>query len=388
MKEKINKDLIYPSIKMVNKYRECKIDIVKNDVLPRSVNEAIYFRIGYRFESVVIDCLAEKYSAKIDDYSYDANDEHFIVGSTECGKSVTELNCRYMEKAWAILVKKGISKKKVIGIYLLNLDESDENAQKFIALTTDKVYIRWQTKKLEEYTYNDLIFDSDGIKLKSLIPGLVGENNGYIVDYSFDKRFLSFSKEIILLQRAVISGINDTHPASKLNLEKKSKYLSFLIMIAASSKNLTAKKLLKLEYLAREFGIEADQIIKKLRLALKGGIKDNKLPNEVASIVADIPEEIRFVFYEESLEFIVSNTGEIENSKLHQILSKQTYAGESFVKYFCEFLKLYKISHEYLENSFLLASYPNINLPEMYRLQNYNNALMLQILLIGVDCNE
>lgn len=29
MKETINKDLIYPSIKMVNKYRECKIDIVK-----------------------------------------------------------------------------------------------------------------------------------------------------------------------------------------------------------------------------------------------------------------------------------------------------------------------------------------------------------------------
>lgn len=112
MKETINKDLIYPSIKMVNKYRECKIDIVKNDVLPRSVNEAIYFRIGYRFESVVVDCLAEKYSARIDDYSYDVNDEHFILGSTECEKSVTELNCRYMEKAWAILVKKGISKKK------------------------------------------------------------------------------------------------------------------------------------------------------------------------------------------------------------------------------------------------------------------------------------
>lgn len=388
MKKTIDRSLIYPSIKLINKDKEIKMDLVKNDVLPSSIGEAIYFRVEYRLEKTTIDCLAEKYSAKIEDYAEDFNDEHFLIGSTVCKKSITDLDCKYMAKVWDILRINKIKLNTIFGIYLLNMDESEDNSQKFIALAMDKVYIRWQTKKLEEFLYTDLIFDKDGIKSRYLIVGLAGENRGYVVDYCFDEQFLFFANEIMLLKTAVMDGINETHPVSILPLEKKKKYLSFLINISASTKNLTAKKLLKLEYLAREFGIDAEEIVKNLKTALKGGIKDNRLSNLIASIVAEVlPEEIRYVFYQEALEFTVSEKGKVEREKLHQIISRNSYAGESFVRYYCDFLRLDKEAQACLQHSFLQTEYPVINLQDLYRLQKYNHALTMQILSIGVKYN-
>lgn len=389
MEKKMDKTLIYPSIKLINAEREIRMDIVKNDILPRTAGQAIYFRIDYRFEKTVADCLAVKYKADIENYPEDDGEEHFIIGSTACDQSVSKLECPYMKKVWDILKKNKINRKKIISIYLLELDNSEGNGQKFIVLAADRIYLRWATKKMEEVKYTDVIFNNEGIKSRNLIDGLQGENDGYLIRYYFDDKFIEFAREIMLLHKASITGINETHPVSHLTYEKKSRYLAFLINIAASSGNLTARKLLKLEYLAREFGISAEEIVKTLKSALKGGIKDNRLGNTVSAIVSEVtPEEIRYVFYQEILEFTTSVSGESEREKLHQLLSKQTYAGEKFVKHYREFLKYRWAAETSLQNALLETAYPQINLPDIYRLQYYNNALMLQFLSIGVDINE
>ena len=379
--------LIYPSIKEINALREIKVDIVKNDILPQFAEKAIYFCPDYRFEKIVMDGIAHKYNATVETYPADEDEEHFLLGSTACEESASQLtSCPYMQKAWQVLQQAKISRKKIFAIYLLGLNESEENGQKFIARTKDKIYMRWNTKKLESAAYQAVIFTSEGIRSQQLIAGLEGENDGYLLRFDFAEAFVKFAQEIHLLKMTHLSGIEETHPARGLADEKRLKYIAFLTEAAAGSGKLNARRLLHLEYVAREFRIASSVLKKHVSAAGKRRMPDNKLAKAFWSIDSSVlPEELRYVFYQEVLACITADSGEMEREKLYHLVKQA--AGDSFVAAYREFLNRRRLAESSLCAALQYVRCPELNLRALYRLQRYNAALELQHLKIGVTIN-
>lgn len=378
--------LLYPSIKQVNIGREIRMEIVKNGILPKTAKDAIYFRVDYRFDRTVIDSLALKYSASADNYPTDSGEEqeHFLLGSTACEDSASDMpSCPYLRKVWEVLQKGRVSRKKVIAIYLLGLDDKEDNEQKFIALAKDKFYLRWETLKLQHVDYQDVSFDDNGIRSKRLIPGLEGENDGYLLARSLDERFLRFAQEIHLLKAMILSGIDVTHPMLVLSKDKRLQYFKFLVTAAAGARNLNARRLLYLEYLAREFRISAEELKRELKSALRGKMSDHSMANSFSALEQKvIPVELFYVFYQDLLDVSTSDTGEAEWEKLHSLVKKS--AGDTFVRDYCHFLRARREAERYLGLALRNVKYPELRLEAMYRLQRYSNALKLQTLKTGV----
>lgn len=378
--------LIYPNIKPVNVAREIKVGIVKSSVLPRKLKKAIYFRTDYRFDRIVIDSIAMKYGASAEGYpGEDDDDERFLLGSTVCDNSALETpQCQYLKKAWEVLRKNRVSRKKIFAIYLLGTDDGEENDQRFVVLAKEKVYFRWETRKLEAVDYQDIFFDEDGLRCKELIPGLPGEGDGYLVKYSFDSRFVAFAKEILLLKAMYLDGIEETHPAGGLPDDKKNTYFDFLVEAAAGARKLNAMRLLRLEYLAREFYIDVEAIENGLKRVLPGKKYDTKLANRFHAIYRDVTsEEILYVFFQELLDFITDDSGAEENEKLYSLIKK--IAGDSFVRSYCGYLKANREADRLLRFAFERVDCPELNLKASYRLQRYDNALRLNTLKTGVE---
>ena len=132
MKDNIKLSLIYPSIK--DDSLESKVDVVKTDILPLSVNNATYFSSDWRFENVVIDCLANKYRGKIEDYPTSDDDaDRFAIGITASKQLIKQSTCTYIAKMVEIIHRDNrINEKNIIGFHLYDIDRGEDKSQKFI----------------------------------------------------------------------------------------------------------------------------------------------------------------------------------------------------------------------------------------------------------------
>ena len=106
---------------------------------------------------------------------------------------------------------------KVFAIYLLSLDDSTENRQKFLLMTKEMLYLLHDTQAIESYGYNDICFTPDGIEFKHF-----GESiRQNLLEYTFDERFLNFAHEFMLLRCTTITDVRERHPFANVVDDKK-----------------------------------------------------------------------------------------------------------------------------------------------------------------------
>lgn len=384
MKDNIKLSLIYPSIK--DDSLESKVDVVKTDILPLSVNNATYFSSDWRFENVVIDCLANKYRGKIEDYPTSDDDaDKFAIGITASKQLIKQSTCTYIAKMVEIIHRDNrINEKNIIGFHLYDIDRGEDNSQKFILLTKKKIFIRFNTKLVEEYDFDELIFCENSIQKKGSIESI----DDSVVDYAMDVDFINYIEDIKSLHIARIEGINETHPVVTLSLEKKERYLSFLVDLAITEGRVEVFKLLKLEFLSREFKITTKFLVKCICKSAKSNLSDSRISGVFSDILRNVlHEEQRYIFYQEILELILNDVGDISKLKIVQLLRNRKYAGEQFVNSYIEFLRNRNKANNALKSAITAVDCPVINYGNIYKYLRYNSALDLQFLKIGVINN-
>ena len=384
--DKDNNSLLYPSIK--DEQTEWAVPIIKNDIIYIADEHATinYFSPDWRFNSNVINCIATKYLGKIDDYpdQDDASSERFLIGADACkiGKTVSG---SYLNKAFQILAKdKRIKSSSVIAIHLLDICNSEENAQKFLLLTKEKVYVRYNTKLLEEYDYEQIIFTPDGVQLKDQIE----EVDGLVANYPLADDFIRFAQEYKLLRSTLLQDVNEMHPATSLSYDDRVKYLDFLIDVAVGDKKITADKLLRLEFLARSFRIESSRFVNRIEKAAKNIIRDQVISKVFTDILLNVLNaELRVVFYQDLLEITINKDGDFERSKLVELLRNRKFAGEEFVREYIDFIKYRDRAERALQKSILSITDSCVTAVNVFPMQKFNSDLNLKLLEIGVMTN-
>lgn len=364
-------DLILPAIK--DDASEVKLDIIKSDIMAIPGREAIYFPRDFRFNNIIIDSIARKYSS---DYpSSDSDDERYIVGLTNC-KGARDIACSYLKKVFKIIDgKKEENLDEIIAIYLFDTDDGEENHQKFLILTKKRIYIRYRSNRLERFEYSDIVFKESGIE------SIFGES---IVNYEIDDSFAEFVQEWLMLLDNPVNIIDSSHPFAGKNLEYRYRYAELMVDAAAADGYLTVDNYLRLEYIAREFRISPEAILEYFYNAAHGGIKDNKLSGVYSNFVINgLNEEYRNVFFFDLLGFIARIRKIDARRKAVSILSRKEYLGSECVEKYIEYIKSQHNANEQLRNSLhALKELRNQSLSwyNIYKLGSYSNSIGLKML--------
>lgn len=403
--------LRYPTIKNEGEEsaQEYKITLPVRDIIIPGVSETVYFPLNFCMEDIVIDSIAQKYEASINDYPTDADEEHFLIGTQACRKDCKKLNCTYMKKALVrINAAKNIDLSSIFSIYLLSLDDSNENRQKFLLMTKKKLHLLHDTQTIENYSYNEIRFTPDGIELKRH-----DESIGQILlEYTFDERFLSFAHEFMLMRCTTLADVQERHPFANVvddkktpdtvadmginvdetdfrpAMRKRNAYMKFLVDTAAAEGHLEAKTIMRLCYMAREFRVSADSMLSWLKQANTGGIRKNKLLSEFSRTLNFIGLKYKFVFVQDLLEAGTDEAGTFHRQELLKILKRPQFGLEKFVIHYLAFIgKRNAATHE-LQQAFQNVENREICFKHSIRAQNYNNRLTLQLTAMGAMFNE
>ena len=396
----------YPTIKNegAENARECRITLPVRDIVVPGISETVYFPLNFCMEDAVIDAVAQKYSAGIEDYPDDQDEEHFLIGTGACRKIKT-LKCKYMGK---VLRRIKDLNATAFAIYLLSLDNSNDNRQKFLLMTKDALYLLHDTQALESYGYSDIRFTPDGIELRRL-----GESIGKILlDYTFDERFLNFAQEFMLMRCTTLADVRERHPFASVVDDKKAPdavadmginvdetdyrpairkrcaYMKFLVDAAAAEGYLEARTMLRLCYMAREFHVSADSMRSWLKKAMAGGIRKNRLLTEFSQTLNFIGLKYKFVFVQDLLEAGTDAAGNFHRQDLLKIFKRPQFGVGNFVAHYLEFIGKRNASTRELQRAFQSIENREICFKHTVRAQNYDNRLTLQMTAMGAMLNE
>lgn len=134
----------YPAIKFDSDGHaaERKLATVARDISIPGVGESAYFPLDFCMNDAVINAIAKKYRAGDENYPEgDDFEEHFLIG-TAAFENRRRLDCPYMHKACAkIDAAKNFDLTGAFAIYLLDLDGTDDNRQKFLVMTKTTVHV-------------------------------------------------------------------------------------------------------------------------------------------------------------------------------------------------------------------------------------------------------
>ena len=390
----IDKDgaIIYPRLRE----GETVVYGVRNDIVSVLKKDTYYFPLEFRMKDVVINSLARKYARAVAAYPDAAgNDERFLIGTTACTENFrNSLHCPYMDKVTrSINELKGFNKEKIVGIYILDADDTDDyHNQGFVLLSKDGVYLRNTevSNKVNRYDYKSLRFTKDGIEHieRTSLEGL-------LLNYSFDENFLSFAQEFMLLRRTTLLLMRERHPFADVFMEFRRTYMEILVDVAAADGQLTVEQFIRLEYIAREFRIMPEEFEHWLKIALNGGCKYNDLQKKFREMLTSgTKTDEWYVLFQDILEMAVRDDGQLNRRKLVELLRRESAAGERFVTNYIEFIRQRRQSELYLHRAIESIGYRELAdnlggyLKKIHLLQTYNNEMSLKLLDIGVLANE
>ena len=400
----------YPTIKTVdNIAQEIRVTMQVRDITIPGIDSTVYFPLNFCAEDTVIDAVAKKYKADIANYPDNDDDEHFLIGTKACREGRKNLNCRYMKKVNVkIDATPEINQDEIFAIYLLTLDDSNENRQKFLLMTKDRLYILYATQKVEGFPYKKIRFTPDGIELREL--GEDVEQN--LLDYTFDERFLNFAHEFKLMRCTTLVDVRESHPFARAINDKKSPdiisdmkinisetdqqpvirkrhaYMKFLIDTATAEGYLEAKTIMRLCYMAREFHISADAMLSWLKHAAEGGIRKNKLLAEFSKTLEFVGVKYKFVFVQDLLEAGTDRQGNFHRQELLKIMKRPQFGLEKFVGHYLNFIGKRNAAEFELQNAFQNIDGQEICFKHSVRTQNYGNRMNLQLTAMGAMLNE
>ena len=151
---------------------------------------------------------------------------------------------------------------------------------------------------------------------------------------------------------------------------------------------MEARTIMRLCYLAREFGVSADSVRSWLKLAANKGIPKNKLQTELTKILSFIGVKYKFVFIKDVLEAGTDSQGVFHRADLLKILKRPQFGVEKFVENYLEFIKKSRAAEYELQNAFQNVNPQEICFKNLVRAQSYSNRLNLQLVSMGAMLNE
>lgn len=305
---------------------ERRLEPIRNDTLDFSFKKPVVFSGEYRKKTALFDLLAKKYASNTQGW-IDRDGERFVAGPSACAMNLKNPADPQMEKAAAFLNRFTTrSLGAVYAIYLLGIDESDENRQAFLLLGESGILLRDGALDLYECLWEEAEFSEDGLVLN---------NADFSLDWTFDGRFLEYVKEIYALKFTWPEAVPIRHPFMDLamKLEKGDTgavqaCIDFFIDLSAASLDL--RNLLLLENFVALFRLSESGFLAKLCESASKKLSKNDLVqrlNIVLNLAGPQYRELLFLFI---LEFC----GDSSNSRCRDmldILRRDKFADREFV---------------------------------------------------------
>ena len=397
----------YPTVKHEGETGalERKVTILTRDINIPGVHETVYFPLNFCMEDAVIDAVAQKYEAGAENYPDNEDDEHFLIGTAAFRMERFKLNCPYMNKAnIKIAIAENVDFSDGFAVYLLGLDDSNDNRQKLLVMTKKKLCILHDTQAFQTFSYSDIRFTPDGI-----FDRYAEEN---LLDYNFEERFLNFAHEFMLLRCTTLVDVRERHPLAcaiddsanpdmvadmKLDVAeietrpvmgRRNAYLRFLVDTAAAEGFLEAQTMLRLCYMAREFRVSADSMLSWIKQASRGGIRKNKLQTELTRILDFIGVKYKFVFLQDLLEVGTDSEGNFHRQELLKILKRKQFDAEKFLEHYLEYVGARHRAERELQNAFQNLQNQKNDFKGAVRAQNYISRMNLQLVSMEAMLNE
>ena len=407
-----NDALKYPSIKSFTGENpdEIRLDIVTRDINPPDTFSTLYFPYDFCTRKIVIDLVAKKYDADAENYlSDDSDEDRFLIGYNACSAKVREnLDCPYMKKFNERLKNlKKISPKEIFAVYLLELDDSDYNNQKFLFLTRSEFCLFYATKELERYSYQDIRLTPDGVELKS--PGQDVEKK--LLEWEFNEKFFNFVREFMLLRCTTLADVRTRHPladmrddvinpdivtdiAPSLNLtatenetlpsyKKRRTYLNFLVNVATAEGYVDAETLLRISYMAREFHLPADELQSWLKDAYSGEFLKKKLQPIFVEVLKMVGEKNKFALIQDAIEAATDSEGNFHRAELLKIFKRPQFGVEKFAESYIAYVKKRKAAEKDLQRALQVMGKQYLHMKSAVRMENYGDAINLQLTMIN-----
>ena len=372
-----NNGFIYPALK--SDY-EKKMSTQKDDIVPLSAESVSYFSFAYRLQNGALNALAKKYDSNADD------DEICLLGPQACSSVWKSENLRRVREI--VEERANLTADDICGIYLPEIDRNDgENRQQFLLLGRNYFYARYEDMGLKRAPYGDLLFTREGAIDRRKSPNS-GEYAEYFTACFFPENFLSYALELSALHVAKLSGIRVRHPVTASPADHKRRYLEFLVHVGANGGKLTLVQLLRLEYLAREFMIPAEDLSEWLRQSISKKKNSRSWERELTNIVRMIPEELRYVFFKDVLSMTIGTQSEMNCPEMPRLLERPAFAGKEFTAEYIGYLREQNQAQNHLLQAALALRHAQINEQNFSADQMFDNDLNLQFLEMGVEVND
>lgn len=374
---------LYPEI---DPEQEVRMITQKDEIVPQSAERVRYFSFNFRLRDAALNAIARKYCTKLEE----GDDEICLLGPQTVQEAWPDPRLERVQKV--IAKHSDLRKTDIIGLYLPEVDINDaENRQQFLAMGKERFYARYDDLELKAWEYEDLLFTADGIIDRYHSPN-AKEYVEYAVSAILRDDFLAYAQEVTLLHIAKLSGIRARHTAAdsepRLTQGHRKDYLKFLVQVGASNGHLTARQLLHLEIIAREFMIAAEDLEEYLRESIKKKLTENAWHIALKNFTSQCLQlEQRYVFYQDVLEMAVNDTGGINCPVVLKFLARDAFAGSDFVENYLTYLSNERQAQQNLLKAMLAMKNLQINGQNFYTCQMHNNDLALYLLEMGVEVN-
>lgn len=362
--------LLYPAVEET----EERMQLVRSDILPRTVKDILYFPLDFHLRPIVLESIARKY---MDNYDYPSEEEdapRYLMGAHIFSR-MKESPCPFMKKVISVLKSdENFHPEEAILVYLLDIDDGEENHQDFLILTLRDVLLRFGNTQIRHFSYEDLHWCADGME--------AGAYKDRVLDEELPEEVFSFIKEFLLLRQVKLRTLTEQHPFSVYPPEVKQSYLKLLTDTAAAERKLTAEKLLWLEQLTRTLRISADAFGIMLEESLHGGIPKIKLQKTLRELIEKTADHC-YVLYEDVITAAMNEKGECSREKLIEILAKKQFAGAEYVQYYRSSAILQQKADAAFQCAFETLEFPENHGAMIQERRIYQNALRLYFLTWG-----
>lgn len=324
--------------------------------LPRAEKDILYaprrgffpYTVHGRYRHGLVDILARKYGADIENYPSGQTEDLLLLGEEVCQRRL-EVDCVAQRKIGDFLKDSPTKPARIYGIYAPRLDDSDENRQQFIILGQNRLYLRDQSLGMRSWSLAELEFHEDGI-------GLKGEEER-LLEWFLEPRFAQFATELLLLLQPPAQEIQLRHPFQDEMARsgaKEEDYLAILIVAALDGDRLDAQRVLLLEHMAISFQLSQDLFYRLVRdLDLKG-TGGNAILTAIVKARNNLGQLPPTVLYLDILQNCVNCPGEVTGKNVVAQLARERFAGRAFVDNYLEYLEYDAKARECLGRCFEL----------------------------------
>lgn len=317
---------VIPSLKRESGDR--LLEKIRNSTLQDAFDKPSFFSVEYRGEAAVCDILARKYQAGVEDLApADSGCERFVLGPSACLHALR--HCPDLAKIHAYVARNARASldDRILAVYLLGTDSSDENRQQFVLATSGDILIRDASLALLRLDFAEARFNGEG---------LGQADDDVLLDWSFDQRFLDYMREISLLKYSRQGNIPLRHPFVDMvksngrhDAARAEACMGFFLDLAADG--LSAAALLRLEQLAILMGLREDLFLRALTESAAKNIGKNELLTRLNNMLRGIGPDYACILYFALLELCAGCQNSPRCRDLLDILRRDKFAGKNFV---------------------------------------------------------